>query len=78
MIIGLLGFGKVAQNLVELIKSDDVTFITSAESRSDKTVDNLRKSNVEVSASFKEVALAADILISANSPKSALSVAKDY
>ena len=78
MIIGLLGFGKVAQNLVELIKSDDVTFITSAESRSDKTVDNIRKSNVEVLASFNEVALAADILISANSPKSALSVAKDY
>ena len=30
MIIGLIGFGKVCQNLVKLIKSDDIKFTLSA------------------------------------------------
>ena len=78
MIIAFIGFGKVAQNLVNLIRSDDVTFITSTEKRSQKTVENIRRANVKVLDSFKEVALTADILISATSPKSALDVAEEY
>lgn len=78
MIIAFIGFGKVAQNLVNLIRSDDVTFITSTEKRSQKTVENIRRANVKVLDSFREVALTADILISATSPKSALDVAEEY
>ena len=31
MIIGFIGFGKVSQNLVGIIRSDDIDFITSKE-----------------------------------------------
>lgn len=78
MIIGFIGFGKVAQSLVELIDSEDVIFMTSAENRSAKSIDNINESNVEILDSFKEVAIKSDILISANSPANALDVAKMY
>ncbi len=78
MIIGFIGFGKVSKNLLDLIKSDDIKFITSYEKRSFETVENIKQSNVEVLDTFKSVALKSDILISANSPKSALEVAKKY
>lgn len=78
MIIGFIGFGKVSQNLVKLINSEDIEFITSAENRSYKTIENIKKSNVKVLDSFKDVAIRSDILISANSPKGALGVAKDF
>lgn len=78
MIIGFIGFGKVSQNLVKLINSEDIEFITSAENRSYKTIENIKKSNVKVLDSFKDVAIRSDILISANSPKVALGVAKDF
>lgn len=78
MIIGLIGFGKVSQNLFKLIKSEDMRFITSFEGRSAKTVEDIKKTDIEVADTFKEVAIACDILISATSPKSALEVAKEY
>lgn len=78
MIIGFIGFGKVAQNLVNLIDSDNVNFITSAENRSHETIEKINRSNVNVLDNFKEVALKSDILISANSPDNALKVAKKY
>lgn len=78
MIIGFIGFGKVSQNLVKLIKSDDISFITSFENRSPKTIENIKKSDIEVADTFKEVAIKSDILISANSPKNALEVARKY
>lgn len=78
MIIGFIGFGKVSQNLVKLIDSNDITFTTSVEDRSSKTIENVEKSNVEVLDTFKEVACSSDILISATSPKNALGVAKEY
>ena len=40
MIIGFIGFGKVSKNLVNLIKSDEIKFITSTEGRSQKTIEN--------------------------------------
>lgn len=78
MKIGLIGFGKVSQNLINLIKSQDITFITSTEKRSQSTIESIKKSGIEVADTFKEVALASDILISANSPKNAEDVAKEY
>ena len=78
MIIGFIGFGKVSQNLINLIRSEDVKFITSSEGRSPKTIEKIEESNIEVADTFKEVAGMSDILISANSPKSALEVAKEY
>lgn len=78
MIIGFIGFGKVSQNLVRLIDSDSIEFITSAENRSEKTVEKITKSNVQILDTFMDVAIQSDILISANSPKEALNVAKEY
>lgn len=78
MIIGFIGFGKVSQNLINLIKSDDIAFVSSFEGRSQKSIEKIKESKVDVLDTFKEVAITSDILISANSPKSALEVAKDY
>lgn len=78
MIIGFVGFGKVAENLVRLIKSDDITFLTSTENRSSNTMSNIKRANVEVLPTFREVANSSDILISATSPKEALGVGERY
>ena len=78
MIIGLIGFGKVSQNLVKLIKSDDIEFLTSKENRSKSTIEAIDELNVGLVSTFDEVAKLSDILISAASPKTALSIAKKY
>ena len=78
MIIGFIGFGKVAQNIIKLIKSEDIEFITSSQGRSPETVENISHSKVEVFDSFKDVACKSDILISANSPANALEAGKKY
>lgn len=78
MIIGFIGFGKVAQNIVKLINSNEIRFITSAENRSKKTLENIEKSGIEILDTFRQVALSSDILISAASPKSALAIAEKY
>lgn len=78
MKIGLIGFGKVSQNLMRLIQSDNMEFITSDEKRSSKTVENIKRSNVKILDDFKQVARESDILISANSPGCALDVAEKY
>ena len=78
MIIGFIGFGKVSENILNLIKSEDITFITSIENRSEKTAENIKKCEIEVFDTFKSVALKSDVIISANSPKNALAIAKEY
>lgn len=78
MIIGLIGFGKVSRNLFKLIKSDEITFTTSIEGRSENTIQNIEESGIEIFDTFKDVARKSDILISATSPKTALAVAKKY
>lgn len=78
MIIGLIGFGKVNQNLVKLIKSENIKFITSKEGRSKSTVSHIDESDIEVLSTFKEVAIKSDVLISAASPASSIDVAKKY
>lgn len=78
MIIGFIGFGKVSQNILNLLKSDDIRFITSLENRSAKTIERIKESDIEILDTFKDVAVHSDILISANSPSSALDIAKKY
>ena len=78
MIIGFIGFGKVSRNLVNIINSKDIKFVTSAENRSEETVEMINDSNVQALDTFKDVAMQSDILISANSPKTALAVAEEY
>lgn len=78
MIIGFIGFGKVSKTLFSLFDSEDIVCITSSEQRSDRTVENINESGIEVFESIKEVAAASDILISATSPKSALDIARKY
>ena len=78
MIIGFIGFGKVSQNIVKLIDSDGVDFVTSKENRSKSTTDAIDKLDIDVLPTFEEVAKSSDVLISANSPKSALKIAKQY
>ncbi|MBQ2654513.1 MAG: NAD(P)-dependent oxidoreductase [Methanobrevibacter sp.] len=78
MIIGFIGFGKVSKTLFDLIDSPEIDFATSLEGRSAKTIENIESSNIEVLESFEDVAIKSDVLVSATSPKSALSVAKKY
>ena len=78
MIIGFIGFGKVSKNLYNLINSGDIKFITSLDNRSSQTIENVNNADIEVLDDFKQVAIKSDILISANSPKNALNVAKEY
>lgn len=78
MIIGFIGFGKVSQNLVKLIKSDEIRFISSKENRSQSTIEAIDELGIEVLPEFEDVARLSDILISANSPKMALIIAKKY
>lgn len=78
MIIGFIGFGKVSKTIMGLIDSSDITFVTSHEGRSSKTIENIKKSDIGVCDNFRQVAIKSDILISATSPASALEVAKKY
>ena len=78
MIIGFIGFGKVSKTLAKLFTNENIELITSCEDRSQKTIENIKNSNVKVLNSFKEVSIKSDILISANSPKQAIEVAKKY
>ena len=57
MIIGFIGFGKVSQNLVKIIKSQDIELVTSCENRSDKTIENIKKSGIKILDTFKDVCL---------------------
>ena len=78
MIIGFIGFGKVSQNLVKLISSEDIGFVTSKENRSKSTIEAIDESDIGVLPTFEDVAKSSDIIISANSPKTALDIAKEY
>ena len=78
MKIGFIGFGSVAKNLTQLIKSNNITFLTSTKNRSKNTLENIEKSNVVILNNFKQVAKQSNILISANSPACALDTAIKY
>lgn len=78
MNIALIGFGKVSYNLLKIINSPDIHFITSTENRSDKTIKLIMESNIQTYDSFKEAIEKSDILISAVTPANALNVAYKY
>ena len=78
MNIALIGFGKVSYNIFKLIGSPDINFLTSAEGRSQKTIDLISKSNIEVYDSFREAVEKSDIVISAVTPSQALDVSRRY
>lgn len=78
MIIGFIGFGRVSQSLVKLMDCEDIEFITSAENRSDETIERIKASNVTILNTFRDVACKSDVLISATSPKAALDTARQY
>lgn len=78
MNIALIGFGKVSYTLFKLIDSPDINFKTSTEGRSQKTVDLINKSNIEIHDSFFEAIEKSDIVISAVTPSQALEVSKKY
>lgn len=78
MNIALIGFGKVSYNLFKLIDSPDINFLTSAEGRSQKTIDLINESNIEVYDSFREAVEKSDIVISAVTPSQALDVSRRY
>lgn len=76
MKIGFIGFGEVSYQLSKILEMEEL--ITSDRNRSEKTAERIRKSNVETLKDFEEVAEKSDILISANSPKTAFEVAEKY
>lgn len=78
MNITLIGFGKVSYNLFKLIDSPDINFRTSAEGRSQKTIDLINESNIEIYDSFREAVEKSDIVISAVTPSQALDVSRRY
>lgn len=78
MNITFIGFGKVAFNLVDIIQSGDIVFLTSKENRSESTIDLINKSNVQVCDTFMQAIESADIVISVNTPSKAIEVAKSY
>ncbi|MBR0270809.1 MAG: NAD(P)-dependent oxidoreductase [Methanobrevibacter sp.] len=78
MDIALIGFGKVSYNLVRLIKSQNINFVTSTQNRSQNTIDLINKSDVSVYDSFSQAIENSDIIISANSPSQAIETAEKY
>lgn len=78
MKFGFIGFGEVSYTLSKILLSYGFEVLTSTEGRSKKTKELVKSLDLIVLDSFEEVAQESDILISANSPQSALAVALKY
>ena len=78
MKFGFIGFGEVSFTLSKILLSYGFEVLTSTEGRSKKTKELVKSLDLTVLDSFEEVARESDILISANSPQSALAVALKY
>ncbi len=78
MKFGFIGFGEVSHTLSNILLSYGFELMTSTEGRSKKTKELVKSLDIKVLDSFEEVASQSDILISANSPQSALAVALKY
>lgn len=78
MKVGFIGFGEVSYRLSNILLNGGVEVFTSLEGRSDKTKNLANSSKVLILDTFKEVAMKSDILVSANSPNSALAIAIKY
>lgn len=78
MKFGFIGFGEVSYTLSEILLSKGFEVLTSTEGRSLKTQELVKSLDITVLDTFEDVASQSDILISANSPQSALAVALKY
>ena len=78
MKFGFIGFGEVSYTLSKILLSYGFEVLTSTEGRSKKTRELVKSLDIPVLDSFEDVAQESDILISANSPQSALAVALKY
>ena len=78
MKFGFIGFGEVSYNLSRILLSKGFDVLTSLEGRSEKTRDLAHSLDIDILDSFEDVARESDVLISANSPSSALAVALKY
>lgn len=79
MKIGFIGFGEVSYILSKIFFDNGFKVLTSVEGRSIKTKDFVNSIDyIELLPTFEEVAKESDILISANSPHSALGIALRY
>ena len=78
MKLGFIGFGEVSFTLSKILLSYGFDVLTSTEGRSKKTKELVKSLDLTVLDSFEEVARESDILISANSPQSALAIALKY
>ena len=78
MKFGFIGFGEVSFTLSKILLSYGFDVLTSTEGRSKKTKELVKSLDLTVLDSFEEVARESDILISANSPQSALAIALKY
>ena len=78
MKFGFIGFGEVSYTLSKFLLDNQFEVLTSTEGRSKKTKELVNSLDITVLDSFEEVARQSDILISANSPQSALAVALKY
>lgn len=78
MKVGFIGFGEVSYTLSKIILSKGLDVLTSLEGRSEKTRNLAGSLDIDILDSFEDVAREADVLISANSPGSALAVAVKY
>lgn len=79
MKIGFIGFGEVSYTLSKIFFENGFDILTSVEGRSIKTKEFVESIGyIKLLSNFEEVAKESDILISANSPHSALGVALRY
>lgn len=78
MKFGFIGFGEVSYTLSNILLSYGFEVLTSTEGRSKKTRELVKSLDITVLDSFEDVAGESDILISANSPQSALALALKY
>ena len=78
MKFGFIGFGEVSYTLSKILLAYGFEVLTSTEGRSRKKKELVKSLKLTVLDSFEEVALQSDILISANSPQSALAIALKY
>ncbi len=76
--IGLIGFGNVAKTIYDTLKNyDDIKVSTINNNRSYKTIEMIKKSGIIITKDIKTLSQESDILISAVTPKNALSVVKE-
>lgn len=76
--IGFIGFGKVSQTIHNHLKNyEDIKLFTTMNNRSFKTIEQIKNSKIDTFKNFKTLSQESDILISAVTPKNALTVAKE-